>query len=52
MDQLARIFIAKYRSKILYGELRRYRGQVLSRLAEQRESEAPAIAIAVVATGC
>ena len=32
------IFIPKYRRKILYGELRRYLGEVLRRLAEQRES--------------
>jgi putative transposase len=32
------IFIPKYRRKVLYGELRKYLGEVLRRLAEQRES--------------
>ena len=32
------IFIPKYRRKVLYGELRRHLGEVLRRLAEQRES--------------
>ena len=33
------IFIPKYRRKVLYGQLRKYLGEVLRRLAEQRESE-------------
>ena len=32
------IFIPKYRRKVLYGQLRKYLGEVLRRLAEQRES--------------
>lgn len=32
------IFIPKCRRKVLYGELRKYLGEVLRRLAEQRES--------------
>ena len=32
------VFIPKYRKKVLYGALRRRLGQVLRRLAEQRES--------------
>ncbi len=32
------IFIPKYRRKVLYGELRQRLGEVLRRLAEQRES--------------
>src|SRR5262245_18253105 len=32
------ILIPKYRRKVLYGELRRYLGEVLRRLAAQRES--------------
>ena len=32
------VFIPKYRRKVLYGELRRYLGEVFRRLAEQRES--------------
>jgi putative transposase len=32
------IFIPKYRRKVLYGELRKYLGEVLRRLAEQKES--------------
>jgi len=31
------IFIPKYRRKVLYGELRRYLGQVFRQLAEQKE---------------
>ena len=33
------IFIPKYRRKALYGELRRYLGEVFQRLARQRESQ-------------
>ncbi len=33
------VFIPKYRRKVLYGGLRRDLGEVLHRLAEQRESE-------------
>ena len=33
------VFIPKYRKKVIYGELRRYLGEVLRRLAQQRESE-------------
>ena len=33
------IFIPKYRRKVLYGELRRHLGEVLRRLARQKESE-------------
>ena len=33
------VFIPKYRKKAIYGELRRYLGEVLRRLARQRESE-------------
>ena len=33
------VFIPKYRKKAIYGELRRYVGEVLRRLARQRESE-------------
>ena len=32
------VFIAKYRKKVLYGAIRRRFGEVLRRLAEQRES--------------
>src|SRR4029450_5815783 len=32
------VFIPKYRRKALYGELRRYLGEVFRRLAEQKES--------------
>jgi len=32
------VFIPKYRKKVIYGEIRRYLGDVLRRLAEQRES--------------
>ena len=32
------VFIPKYRKKASYGELRRYLGEVLRRLAQQRES--------------
>jgi putative transposase len=32
------VFIPKYRRKLLYGQLRRQLGEVLRRLAEQRES--------------
>lgn len=32
------IFIPKYRRRALYGELRKYLGEVLKRLASQRES--------------
>jgi putative transposase len=32
------VFIPKYRKKVLYGGLRRYLGDVLRRLAEQKES--------------
>ena len=32
------VFIPKYRKKMLYGELRRHLGEVLRRLAEQKES--------------
>jgi REP element-mobilizing transposase RayT len=32
------VFIPKYRRKQLYGELRRYLGEVLRKLAEQKES--------------
>ena len=33
------IFIPKYRRKTLYGELRKYLGEVFQRLARQRESQ-------------
>ena len=33
------VFIPKYRKKAIYGELRRYLGEVLRLLARQRESE-------------
>ena len=33
------VFIPKYRKKVIYGELRRYLGDVLRRLAQRRESE-------------
>ena len=33
------VFIPKYRKKRIFGEVRRHLGQVLRRLAEQRESE-------------
>ena len=33
------MFIPKYRKKVIYGELRRDLGEVLRRLAQQRESE-------------
>ena len=33
------VFIPKYRKKAIYGALRRYLGEVLRRLARQRESE-------------
>ena len=33
------VFIPKYRKKAIYGELRRYLGEVLRRLARQRESD-------------
>ena len=33
------VFIPKYREKAIYGELRRYLGEVLRRLARQRESD-------------
>ena len=33
------MFIPKYRKKVIYGELRRYLGDVLRRLAQRRESE-------------
>ena len=33
------VFIPKYRKKAIYGELRGYLGEVLRRLAQQRESE-------------
>ena len=33
------VFIPKYRKKAIYGELRRHQGEVLRRLARQRESE-------------
>ena len=32
------VFIPKYRKKAIFGPIRRYLGQVLRRLAEQRES--------------
>lgn len=32
------VFIPKYRRKILYGQLRKYLGEVLRRLAEQKQS--------------
>ena len=32
------VFIPKYRKKLIYGELRRHLGQVLRRLAGQKES--------------
>ena len=32
------VFIPKYRKKVIFGQIRRYLGQVLRRLAEQRES--------------
>ena len=33
------VFIPKYRRKVLYGQLRRYLGDVFRRLARQKESE-------------
>ena len=33
------VFIPKYRKKAIYGELRQYLGEVLRRLAQQRESD-------------
>ena len=33
------VFIPKYRKKAIYGELRRYLGELFRRLAQQRESE-------------
>ena len=33
------IFIPQYRRKVLYGSLRRYLGEILRRLARQKESE-------------
>ena len=36
------VVIPKYRKKAIYGELRRYVGEVLRRLARQRESEVEA----------
>ncbi len=33
------VFIPKYRKKAMYGALRRHLGEVLRRLARQRESE-------------
>ena len=33
------VFLPKYRKKVIYGELRRDLGEVLRRLAQQRESE-------------
>ena len=33
------VFIPKFRKKVIYGELRRYLGEVLRRLAQHRESE-------------
>ena len=33
------VWIPKYRKKTLYGQLRRYLGEVFRRLAEQKESE-------------
>jgi len=33
------VFIPQYRKKVIYGELRRYLGEVLRRLARHRESE-------------
>ena len=35
----ASVFIPKYRRKVLYGDLRRYLGEVFRRLAKERESE-------------
>ncbi len=35
------VFIPKYRKKVIYGEMRRYLGEVLRRLAQHRESELP-----------
>ncbi len=32
------VFIPKYRRKVLYGQLRKYLGEVLRRLAEQKQS--------------
>ena len=32
------VFIPKYRKKVIFGEIRRHLGEVLRRLAEQRES--------------
>ncbi len=32
------VFIPKYRKKVIYGEIRRHLGDVLRRLAEQRQS--------------
>jgi len=32
------VFIPKYRKKVIFGQIRRYLGTVLRRLAEQRES--------------
>jgi putative transposase len=33
------VFIPKYRRRVLYGQLRRYLGEVFHRLAQQRESK-------------
>jgi putative transposase len=33
------VFIPKYRRKVIFGQIRRHLGQVLRRLAEQRESQ-------------
>jgi putative transposase len=33
------VFIPKYRKKAIFGQIRRYLGQVLRKLAEQRESQ-------------
>ena len=33
------VVVPKYRKKVIYGELRRYLGEVLRRLAQHRESE-------------
>lgn len=33
------VFIPKYRKKVLYGELRRYLGEVFRKLAQQKESQ-------------
>jgi putative transposase len=42
------VFIPKYRSKVLYGELRQYLGEVFRKLALQKESRIEQGPLAVV----